>query len=225
MKFLAAVSVSSSVLLLACVGDVKTDVSSKTPTTAVETADAGRSAKASRSSDAAERDLCALVTIKEASDLAGLPIDRAEKKPNGCEWYANASARQQQGADAVRGAFQQLTKQEPKNAQEGVRAMESMLSGMRGAASPATAVFGVTAQWENGDQGEAMMKGTVAVNSGGAPGGQLEPVEGLGDRAYWGPMGSFLLVRKGPAVLMFGSALGSRDRAVAIARLIVQRIP
>lgn len=223
MRRVGVVAVSLTVLALAIATTacVKEDASVKAPAKPVEAAEGERSAKASRSTT----DLCALLSVKEMSDVTGLPIERAEKKDNGCEWFANASARQQQSADTVRSTFQQLTKQEPKSAQEGVRAMESMLTGMRGAVAPDKAVFAVTAQFENGDEGEAVMKGTVAVAGGGAPGGQLEPVEGLGDRAYWGPMGTFLLVRKGPAVLMFGSTLASREQAVALARRLVERIP
>src|SRR6478735_3023192 len=47
----------------------------------------------------AHGDVCALLPAKEVSDVTGLPIDRVEKKPDGCEWYANAAAQQQRGAE------------------------------------------------------------------------------------------------------------------------------
>src|SRR5712692_6160668 len=54
------------------------------------------------------RDLCALLSAKEIEEITGLPIERAEKKPNGCEWYANAAAQQQKGADTARSTFEKL---------------------------------------------------------------------------------------------------------------------
>ena len=86
--------------------------------------------------------------------------------------------------------------------------------------------FVVSVQSENADQAEAIVKGTVAVVGAGAPGGKLEAIEGLGDRAYWGPVGSFLLVRKGPVLLNLGlqSFSGSREQAIALARRMVSRL-
>jgi hypothetical protein len=34
-------------------------------------------------------------------------------------------------------------------------------------------------------EAEALLKGTVAGVGAGSPGRKLEPIEGLGDRAYW----------------------------------------
>jgi hypothetical protein len=171
----------------------------------------------------AERDLCALLSAKEIEEIAGVPVERAEKKPNGCEWFANAAAQQQKGGDTARSTLAKLSKEEPKSAQEVVGGMENLLKGLGGAIAPDKPLFAVTVQWENADQGEMTLKGTVAISGAGAPGGGLEPIEGLGDRAFMCAMGMLFYVRKGPALIMFGS-MGAREQTIALARLVVARI-
>jgi len=84
---------------------------------------------ASRAS-ASERDLCALLSAKEIEEIAGVPIERSEKKPNGCEWFANAAAQQKKGAETARNTFAKLNKEEPKSAQELVGSMQNLLKGV-----------------------------------------------------------------------------------------------
>ena len=168
-------------------------------------------------------DVCALLAANEVTEITGLPIDRVEKKPDGCEWYAKAAAQQQQGADTARATFEKLTKEEPKSADEGVRTMENLLKGLGGAIAPDKPLFAVTVQRANADEGEATLKITMAVNGGGAPGGRLEPIEGLGDRAFIGALGTLFYVRKGAVLIMLGG-MGTREQTIALARLIVPRI-
>jgi len=170
-------------------------------------------------------DVCSLLTSSEIADVTGLAIDRIEKKPDGCAWYANPAAMQQKGADTVRSTFETLNKQEPKSESEGLQSMEGMLKGLTGAASPNRPLFAVTVQWDHADEAEMTLKGTVGAIGGGMPGGRFEPIEGLGDRAYAGPAGSFYYVRKGPALVTFGLGVGTRDQAVALARRVVSRLP
>lgn len=169
-------------------------------------------------------DVCSVISLAEVTEGLGVAIERADKKPDGCEWYANPAALQQKGADTVRGTFAKLSKQEPASAEEGARSMESMLKGLTGAVAPNKPVFGVIVNWEDGDQAEAMFKTTMAVNGRGLPGGSLEPIEGLGDRAFMGPMGAFFFARKGPMFINFGYGIGTREQAIALARRFVSRI-
>jgi hypothetical protein len=168
-------------------------------------------------------DVCALLSAKEIEEIAGVPIERAEKKPDGCDWYANATAQQQKGADTVRDTFAKLNKQEPKSAQELVGSMQNLLKGAASAASPDKPLFAVLVQRENADAAEATLKATVAITGGGAPGGGLEPIEGLGDRAFTGAMGAIFYVRKGSTLITLGSTT-TREQTIAFARRIVPRI-
>lgn len=232
---LVVAAVFATIAVVACVKgasveDAKGDRSSKPVVKSGELADStapGDRKPAVRDQSlaaAAEaRDLCALLSAKEIEEITGLPIERAEKKPNGCEWYAKAAAQQQKGADTARGTLDQLMKQEPKSAEEVQRSMEGLLKGLTGAVAPNKPFFGVSVQWENADQGEMTLKGTVAINGAGVPGGGLEPIEGLGDRAFIGAMGTLFYVRKGAALIMFGS-MGTREQTIALARRIVPRI-
>jgi hypothetical protein len=183
-------------------------------------------APAARASEPADRaapsepalDVCALLPVKEVAEITRLPIDRVEKKPDGCEWYANAAAQQQRGAETTRDTFKQLSAQEPKTAEEGVKRMGNLLNGLQGAVGPNKPVFAVTVQHKDADQAEAVLRTTVSMN-----GGHVDAIEGLGDRAFGGPVGAFFYVRKGPALITFGG-IGSREQTIALARRIVPRI-
>jgi hypothetical protein len=173
------------------------------------------------------RDVCALITLAEASQITGLTVERAEKTPDGgCAWHVNAAAQRQKGTATVTGTMEQLTKQEPASTEQGMRQVETMMKGLIGAVGPAGPLFAATVQWDNADQAEAMLKGTVAAVGAGTPANKLESLEGLGDRAYWGPVASFLLVRKGPVLLNLGLASfsGSREQAVELARRMLSRL-
>jgi hypothetical protein len=166
----------------------------------------------------ATEDICALLPAAEVTEVTGLPIERVEKKADGCEWYANAAAQQQKGAANTRDTFKKLSAQEPKSEKDAARSMENLLNGLRGAVGPNQPVFAVTVQRGDVDQAEAVLKSTLAIN-----GGRLEPIEGLGDHAYAGPVGAFFYVRKGPALINFGG-IGTREQTLALARRIVPRI-
>jgi hypothetical protein len=169
------------------------------------------------------RDVCALLSADEVAKAFGVAVERVEKKPDGCEWYSNAAQQQQKGVDVIAGTFGKLTKEEPKSAEEGVRRMEEMLKGLTSAVSPGKPLFAVSVQWENADQAEAMVKTVVGVTGGGAAGGRLETIDGLGDRAYVAAAGVLFYVRRGPALLTFGS-LGTREQTIALARTLVSRM-
>ena len=179
---------------------------------------ADRSAPGERPHPPGSEDICALLPAAEVTELTGLPIDRVEKKADGCEWYAHAAAQQQKGAANTRDTFKKLTAQEPKSEKDAAHSMENLLNGLRGAVGPNQPVFAVTVQRGDVDQAEAVLKGTLAVN-----GGRLEPIDGLGDHAYAGPVGAFFYVRKGPALINFGG-IGTREQTLALARRIVPRI-
>jgi hypothetical protein len=169
-------------------------------------------------------DVCGLLPAAEVTELTGLAVERLEKKPNGCLWFANAEARRQQGVDTVRSTFSKLNKQEPKSAAEGARSMESMLKGLTGAAAPDQPLLDVSVQWDKADEAEATLKGTVGAIGGGLPGGRFEPIEGLGDRAFKLPMASIFYIRKGAALVSFGMSAGTHEQAIAVAKRIVSRI-
>jgi hypothetical protein len=209
--------------------DPRTDASRKPAAKAGELADSSpergqkpASAGASRA-PASDRDVCALLSAKEIEEIAGVPIERAEKKPNGCEWFANAAAQQKKGAETARNTFAKLNKEEPKSAQELVGSMQNLLKGVGGAVAPDKPLFAVLVQRDNADQAEALFKTTVAMGGGGAAGGGLEPIEGLGDRAFIGAMGAIFYVRKGGTLITFGS-METRETTIALARRIVPRI-
>ncbi len=169
------------------------------------------------------RDVCALLSAQDVREITGVPIERVEKKVNGCEWYASAAAQQQQGRETARGTLHGLMKQEPKSAQDTVQTMENLVKGVAGAAAPDKPLFAASVDWENGDRAEVLLKGTVEANSPGVAGG-LEPVADVGDRAFIGAMGMLFYARKGPALVTFGSMGITRDQEIALARKVVSKM-
>jgi hypothetical protein len=209
--------VAATLVAAACVNGGSADAGHSTsPPTAKSPEVADRSTPGDRPRPS--EDICALLPASEVTEATGLPIDRVEKKPDGCEWYANAAAQQQKGAANTRDTFKKLSAQEPTSEKDAARSMENLLNGLRGAVGPNHPVFAVTVQRGDVDQAEAVLKSTLAVN-----GGRLEPIEGLGDHAYAGPMGAFFYVRKGPALISF-AGIGTREQTLALARRIVPRI-
>jgi len=234
MRLSFVVALFAAVAAVGCVKDAGKDqdktASVKGPARTGELADSPpatdrtrRVPDQARAAAAEGSDVCALLSAKEVEEIAGVAIERAEKKANGCEWYPNAAAQQQKGADTVRDTFATLNKQEPKSAQELVGSMQNLLKGVGGTVAPDKPLFAVLVQRENADAGEAMLKTTVAVGGGGASGGGLEPVDGLGDRAFIGAMGAIFYVRKGATLITFGS-MATREQTIALARRIVPRI-
>jgi hypothetical protein len=205
---------------VACVNGGSADAGHPSAAKSGEVADRSAPGERPRPPGAAgtSEDICALLPAADVTELTGLPIERVEKKADGCEWYASAAAQQQKGAANTRDTFKKLSAQEPKTAQDAAHSMENLLNGLRGAAGPNQPVFAVTVQRGDVDQAELVLKSTVAMN-----GGRLEPIEGLGDHAYAGPMGAFFYVRKGPALISFGG-IGTREQTLALARRIVPRI-
>src|SRR5260370_367554 len=72
-------------------------------------------------------DVCALMSPAEATELAGIPIDRAERTSNGCNWYAKPRAAQQKGTDTAKDGFEKMSKQEPASFDEAMKNMEKLL--------------------------------------------------------------------------------------------------
>jgi hypothetical protein len=227
-------AMTATIAVIGCVNahestGAQTERTGRTAATSSELADAaagGRQPAPQRQSAAPieARDVCALLAAKDVTELTGVAIERAEKKPNGCEWYGNSAAQRRKGADTARTTFEKLTKDEPKSADEGVRTMENLLKGLGGAAAPTKPLFAATVHWEDGDQAETMFKGMVAVNGAGQPGGALEAVEGLGDRGFIGAMGTLFFVRKGAALILFGAMGITREQEIALARKLVSKL-
>ena len=189
-----------------------------------ERADGAVSAPTVREEPVETRDPCALLTPAEVTEITGVPIERTERKSDSCEWYANAAAQQQKSADSVRATLGTLAKPEPKSASDGVLDMENLLKGIGGAIAPTKPLFAATVHWDGGDTAEGMLKGTIAFSAAGQPGGGLEPVEGLGDRAFIGAMGTLFYVRKGPTLVLFGAMGITRQQEIALARKFLSKM-
>jgi hypothetical protein len=174
-------------------------------------------------------DVCALLSLAEASDLTGIAVERAEPSSSGCSWYPKPGAAQQKGADTTREAFEKMTKQDAASFEEGLPNIEKLMKGLTGAASGDGPLFKASVELESADQSEATFKATMGMMSGmagGVPGSNLEQIPGVGDRAYMAPLASGLYVRKGRAwiELDLRGFSGEREQAIAIARRIVSRL-
>jgi hypothetical protein len=175
---------------------------------------------------AAGRDACQLLTSAEITEVTGLPVSRMERGTDGCQWFTDEAAREKQ-TDATRNAtLKKMSQGEPKSFEESQQNVENVFKNLGMPVQARGPLVSLSVNWKNGAEAEQGIKGGMAAAGGGTPGGRLEPVAGLGDRAYFGPVGSFLYVRKGPALVSFDlrSFPGTRDQAVTLARKVVSKI-
>lgn len=181
-----------------------------------------RSASASRLRGT--RDPCDLLSTGDIAEVTTIKVERVKKTPNGCEWYANPAVERDKSVEAARGTLETLMKSEPKTAEDGMRSMTSLLKSATGAIDPGKPLFAVTVQWENADQAEATLRMPVNAVGGGLQGGGLQPVPGLGDRAFIGAADALFYARKGDTLVMFGWTVATRDQAIALAKKVISRI-
>lgn len=184
----------------------------------------GPERSASSSQMRGSRDPCDLLSAGDIADVTTITVERVKKTPNGCEWYANPAVERGKSVEGARGTLETLMKREPKTAEDGMRSMTSLLKSATGAIDPGKPLFAVTVQWENADQAEATLRTPVNAMGGGLPGGGLEPVPGLGDRAFIGAADALFYARKGDTLVMFGWTVATREQAIALAKRVISRI-
>ncbi len=228
-----AVALFAAVAVIGCVKDTSDRSEGHGRQTAREAGRAGRLTPASDRKPAGRDqprvaateapDVCALLSAKEIEEIAGVPIERAEKKPNGCEWYANAAAQQQKGADTARGTFASLMKEEPKSAQDGVKTMRKPDEGprWRGRAEQA-------AVRRSGSAGERRCGGGHAEDDRSSQ-RRRRPAEGSNRSKAWAtahssvPWGRSSTFERATRLITLGS-MTTREQAIALARRLVPRI-
>lgn len=192
---------------------------------------AGNSGSSSNSNEPsgkpfASRNVCALVSLADVTEAVGAPIERAEPLTDGCQWFANPEALKQKGQGNIKNSFQKLNKQEPASFEQAQRTMEGLVKGVGALATASGPVLSVSVTWDNADQEELALKTAMRMMDPGVPGGDLEPIAGLGDRAYMGPVGSMLYVRKGQTwmALDLRQSPGSREQAIAFSRKLLAKL-
>ncbi len=172
------------------------------------------------------RDVCGLLTAAEITQVTGLPVARTERGTDSCQWFADEAAQQKKTGDTRNATLKKMSQGEPATFQESQANVENFLKNMGMPVQIRSPLVSLEVDWKNGAQAEQSIKSGMAAAGGGTPGGKLEPVAGLGDRAYFGPVGAFLYVRKGPSLVSFDlrTFSGTREQAVALARMVVSRI-
>lgn len=176
------------------------------------------------------RDGCLLLTKDEVQSLFGVEIERAVSAPDGesCTWFASPEGAQKRQEEA-RKALENLQSRGDKDPSGGLKAVEQLTKGIVGAAATAQGnpqVISITVDREDGKAKAAGIGIFAAWASGMPSGGGMSKIEGLGDRAMFGPMNSMLYVLQGDTMLQMDlrATPAGREQAIEAARKILSRL-
>lgn len=180
-------------------------------------------------------DGCRHLSAADASAIVGVKIVRAESKPpEGCNYFADpdeaaklAQSRAQEGMNEIESG-----KPDKEGFDQALKTMEKVMGGITGTAGGEAAQgrlfgFDIKGDGKNSWAGFQLSSKVVGGISGESEmrkeGVKLfEPVEGLGDKAMFLPMGIGLCVLKGDAFISFTfTGAVSREQRLEIAHKVI----
>lgn len=188
-------------------------------------------------------DACELLTKEDLAQILNLAVERSEGTGRSshatCRYYSAAA--QQRGADEAAAALKKLQKagksnDSPAQQDEAVKNLETIVRGLAGAAAGTVndAVLIVELDSENAKAaitgfrlGAGLGAGVVAGDA--KPAGRkafYEEVNGIGDEAVFGPLGSLLMFRKGDVSVQIDARTlpSGRETEIAIAQRIAAKL-
>ncbi|MGD0579633.1 MAG: hypothetical protein ABSC08_11965 [Bryobacteraceae bacterium] len=180
-------------------------------------------------------DPCSLLTKEEASQIAGVAIERTEEHGHTCDYYAPpvSPAEQQERVKKAMEELQARSKQHAADAaaQAGDAATAARESGVeeltKNLVAGANTGSGPYFSIEVNQNGRAQIAGMKIALGAVSPGVKtVESLPGIGDDAVMGPMDSMLVFTKnglGVQIDLRQMPKG-RDRAIAMAQRILPRL-
>lgn len=176
-------------------------------------------------------DVCGLLSKEELTRLAGVNVTRTESGENSCAYFAEGAQVAESGEKAAEEALEKLKGAQPQDAGQARALIEQLGKGMAAAAQGASPqgerlALKVTVNWGQASTMEPAYKIAMKAMTGGLPGAKYsEEIQGVGDRAYSGPMGLGLFFVKGDAwVEVAMPAASSSDVVLETARKIATRL-
>ncbi len=175
---------------------------------------------ASRSVSGRLPDPCSLLSTSEASDILALKVVSAESSGNTCTYHtATLNAEEQQ--DKIAQAMKELDAKGADAEKDPSKALEGITKAFGGAMAGGAGGFSVEL---NRDGRQALNAMRLALGMAGGK-GLTKKIEGLGDDAQMGPMGSMLMFRKGDlGVQIDGRMITGQEKLTAMAQKIASRL-
>jgi hypothetical protein len=180
-------------------------------------------------------DPCSLLTKEEASEIAGLTIERTEEHGRTCDYYAQPLSPAQQ-QERMRKALEEIQTRSKQHAADAATpagdataaarasGVENLTKTMAAGANPGSGPYFSIQVNQNGRAQIAGMKIALGAVSPGMR--TVEPISGIGDEAIMGPMDSMLVFTKnglGVQIDLRQMPQG-RDHAIAMAQRILPRL-
>ena len=180
-------------------------------------------------------DPCSLLTKEEASEIAGLTIERTEEHGRTCDYYAQPLSPAQQ-QERMRKALEEIQTRSKQHAADAATpagdataaarasGVENLTKTMVAGANPGSGPYFSIQVNQNGRAQIAGMRIALGAVSPGMR--TVEPISGIGDDAVMGPMDSMLVFTKnglGVQIDLRQMPQG-RDHAIAMAQRILPRL-
>jgi hypothetical protein len=180
-------------------------------------------------------DPCSLLTKGEASEIAGLIIERTEEHGRTCDYYAQPLSPAQQ-QERMRKALEEIQTRSKQHAADAATpagdataaarasGVENLTKTMVAGANPGSGPYFSIQVNQNGRAQIAGMRIALGAVSPGMR--TVEPLTGIGDDAVMGPMDSMLVFTKnglGVQIDLRQMPQG-RDHAIAMAQRILPRL-
>lgn len=175
-------------------------------------------------------DACALLSKDEAAEILGTEIAHVKPGDRGivsrCEFYpAKASD------EDISGAVDRLKQlgNQPDSPQKNGEVQDALTKMARGAITdPSSPILTIAVDGRSGRSNMTSFAGAYRIISGVTKGSGIKAAEdlsGIGDRAVLGGVGNMMFLKGDTSVELDGPAvLGSKDKAIALARRIAARL-
>jgi hypothetical protein len=181
---------------------------------------------------------CRLLEGREAADILGVAVDRAEFAPKGpqggtewCRYWVSASERERLNRVEIAAGFKALGQ---GDGQPNVSSIEKIIGGAAGVMTDANDnkdsdyAFSLQVWHQNAkEQWEKMqMAQTATKNAVGVEGVAMQSVTGVGDQAIVVAAGHSIMVLKGNTFFLLGfqQFVPGREKTIALARVVAGRI-
>jgi hypothetical protein len=184
---------------------------------------------------------CRLLEGKEAAEILGVAVDRAEFAPNGpeggtewCRYWVNASERARLNREEVAAGFKGLGK---GDGQPNVSSIEKIIGGAAGVMIDGNGenkdsdyAFSLQVwhqngkhQWEKMQTAQAGTKNAMGADVAAVA---MQSVTGVGDQAIVLPAGHSIMVLKGDTFFLLGfqQFVPGQEKTIALARVVAGRI-
>ena len=166
-------------------------------------------------------DPCSLISTSEASDILGVKVVSSERSGRTCNYKTETLTAEEQ-QEKISNAMKELDANKgAENEKDPTKALEGLTKAFGGAIAAGQGGFSIEL---NPDGKVAINAMRLAMNMAGGK-GMSKRIDGLGDDAELGPLGSMLVFTKsGIGVQVDGRMITGQEKLIAMAQRIASRI-